>query len=89
MHELFDDDMDLDRLTESAPERIWLQIDAGNSDRSWPYPADHDGISWCWESIGGAEVDYIRSDLVVAVMPENWREDAGWLRLAPMLGIAL
>ena len=52
----------VDRLTRTAPERIWLQIDTGDSDRSQPFPDDRDGISWCWESIGGAEVEYIRSD---------------------------
>lgn len=81
-----DDDIEIDRLTPSAPERIWLQIDAGDSDRSGPYPADHDGISWCWESVGGAEVDYLRSDLVRAVLPQNWQDDPGWARLAPLLG---
>ena len=84
-----DDDDESDALTPSAPERIWLQIDAGDSDRSQPYPADHDGISWCWESVGGAEVEYVRSDLVLAVMPVNWRDDEDWVRLAPLLGIAL
>lgn len=86
---IYDDDdeyIQTDRLTPSAPERIWLQIDAGDSDRSAPYPADHDGISWCWESVGGAEVDYLRSDLVRAVLPQNWQDDPGWVRLAPLLG---
>jgi hypothetical protein len=82
-----EDETEVDALTPTAPERIWLQIDAGDSDRSEPYPADHDGVSWCWESIGGAEVDYVRTDLVRAAMPANWRDDADWVRLAPLLGI--
>ena len=77
-----------DLLTGTAPDRIWLQVDATDDDRSMPYPTDHDGVTWCWESIGGAEIGYIRSDLVLAVLPENWRDDADWLRLAPLLGIA-
>lgn len=78
---------EFDALTPSAPERIWLQINPEDDDRRWPYPADHDSVSWCWESIGGAEVEYVRSDLVRAVLPQNWQEDPGWLRLAPLIGI--
>lgn len=81
--------LDDDRLTPSSPERIWLQINAEDFDRSQPYPDDHDGITWCWASIGGAEVDYIRSDLVRAAMPKNWGEDEDWARLAPLLGIVI
>ena len=54
---------DEDRLTPTAPDRIWLQIDPADSDRSRPFPADHDGITWCAHSVGGAEVEYIRADL--------------------------
>ena len=48
----------VDRLTPSAPPRVWLQV------------------------------EYVRSDLVRAVMPENWRDDPDWVRLAPLLGVA-
>ena len=51
-------------LDRTAPPRIWLQIDtsADNSERDdkWPEP---DGVSWCWESIGGLEIQYVRADL--------------------------
>lgn len=82
-----EDEPEVDALTPSAPERVWLQIDACDSDRSQPYPANDDGISWCRESIGGAEVDYIRSDLVRAALPDNWDEDPDWVRLATLLGL--
>lgn len=58
------------KLIESAPERIWLQVDAGaivideeDEDLSDPFPSDHDGISWCHESVGGIEVEYTKTDL--------------------------
>lgn len=85
MSDVYDDDQEEDRLTPTAPRRIWLQIDSGDSDRSQPYPDDYDGISWCWESIGGAEVDYVRADLVWAVVPENWQDDPDWVRLVRAL----
>lgn len=58
------DEPEEDRLTPTSPERIWLQIDAGDPDRSQPFPDDHDGITWCAEPVGGAEVEYERADLV-------------------------
>lgn len=29
----------------------------------------NDGVSWCSESVGGAEVEYIRGDLVRSLVP--------------------
>jgi hypothetical protein len=54
-------------LDRTAPERIWLQSDTSgmNSERDDPWPGD-DGVSWCSESIGGLEVQYIRADLLRA-----------------------
>ncbi len=51
-------------LDRTAPPRIWLQIDtsADNSERDDKWP-DPDGVSWCWESIGGLEIQYVRADL--------------------------
>ena len=48
----------------ATPPRIWLQIDtsADNSERDDKWP-DPDGVSWCWESIGGLEIQYVRADL--------------------------
>ena len=47
--------------TATAPERIWLQVSEDEYDG--PFPADHDA-TWCAESIGGTEVQYVRADLV-------------------------
>lgn len=46
-----------------APERIWLQINADGSPEDTGYPSDHEGVTWCWHSIGGQEVEYVRADL--------------------------
>lgn len=51
-------------LTATAPQRVWLQINPdGVGNGVYPYPADHDGVTWCWHSIGGDEVEYVRADL--------------------------
>lgn len=54
-----------DTLTETAPARIWLQVDVGASgdDRSEPFPSDVDGVTWHSEELGGLEVEYVRADV--------------------------
>jgi len=51
-------------LDNTSPEIIWLQIDtsASNEDRDELWPGD-DGVTWCSESIGGLEVQYVRADI--------------------------
>lgn len=52
-----------DNLTKTAPPRIWLQVDYSSvGDRSDPFPDDLDGITWCKDSVGGLEVEYVRAD---------------------------
>jgi len=61
----------VDVLSESAPERIWLQVDAdGNeSDRSEPLSKDDwSELTWHFDPIGGQEVEYIRFDLVAHLL---------------------
>ena len=61
-----------DVLTETAPKRIWLQVDpdAPEEDRSEPCPDPMQSeLTWCWHRIGGQEVEYVRADLVRAAMP--------------------
>lgn len=52
-----------DTLTDTAPERIWLQIDtSGDPDnRTMQFPDSE--VTWCRGSCGGVEVEYVRSDL--------------------------
>lgn len=55
----------LGELDTTAPARIWLQVDAGSvgESRDEAFPADHEGVTWCEDSIGGLEVPYVRADL--------------------------
>ena len=52
------------RLDETAPARIWLQVDlmADNDDRGDEFPGP-DHVTWQDESLGGLEVQYVRADL--------------------------
>ncbi len=84
----------IDILTETAPELIWLQIDTDDltNDRSEPFPPlEGDGVTWCWERIGGQEVEYVRADLVRAALPmsvlQQEQDDPVLYRLAKLLGI--
>jgi hypothetical protein len=43
----------------SAPKKIYLQI--GEDAES--YPADHEGVSWCWDKINSSDIRYVRVDL--------------------------
>lgn len=80
-----------DKTTETAPERIWLQVDVGAmpDDRGEPFPADCEGVTWQDEEIGGVEVEYVRADLVRAAMPINATDpgDSELQRLAELLGM--
>lgn len=51
-------------LDRTAPERIWLQVDTDGDpeDRSDTFPRNGEQ-TWCEESIGGQEVEYVRADL--------------------------
>jgi hypothetical protein len=63
-----------DNVTPNAPERIWLQVDATGDaeDRSEPLsPDDWDELTWCAESVGGVEVEYVRADKFAALVAER------------------
>ena len=55
-------------LDNTSPEIIWLQIDtsASNEGRDELWPGD-DGVTWCSESIGGLEIQYVRADIYRSV----------------------
>lgn len=66
------------KLDQSCPEKIWLQIDINgdNGDRSESMPEDLWGdLTWCYESVGGQEVVYVRGDLVVKTVVEPYPSD--------------
>ena len=86
-----------DKTTETAPQRIWLQVDI-DALRSYDtdevygsdeeFPGEVEGVTWCSEAIGGLEVEYVRADLVRAAMPMNWRDEPETLALGNALNMA-
>lgn len=64
-----------DVTTKTAPERIWLQVDAGAfpDDRDEPFPKLHVGITWCDISVGGVEVEYVRADVAQEHLADTQR----------------
>jgi hypothetical protein len=74
-------------VTGTAPERIWLQVNADARPSEWdldqPFPSDHDGITWADEAIGGVEVEYVRVDL-----PSLWTYALTAAKAAPNDAVA-
>ena len=56
-----------DKITETAPKRIWLQVCADEypGDRDDEFPNDAE-VTWCAEELGGLEIEYVRADLAIA-----------------------
>ena len=82
--------------TETAPKRVWLQVNpeamldeetGGVEGDDEPFPQEE--VTWCWHSIGGLEVEYVRADLVRAAMPINATDpgDPELQQLAELLGM--
>jgi hypothetical protein len=66
------------KVVATAPESIWLQVcvDCDGSDCAQePFPSNHDGITWCQDSIGGVQVEYVRADTHPAAIREVSDED--------------
>ena len=52
------------RVTLTAPKRIWLQVSEDKNDRREPFPPFPDGdITWSAEPVLSCEVAYVRADL--------------------------
>lgn len=57
------------RVALTAPPIIWLQVDANGTDHDQLFPQGHSGeVTWCMDSVGGVEVEYIRARAPVAWM---------------------
>ena len=53
------------KVTRTAPERIWLQVSDEREDCNEPFPQIIDtDITWHYYSVMECEVEYIRADLV-------------------------
>jgi hypothetical protein len=50
----------------TAPREIWLQVSDDAEDKAEPFPENHDGITWCQDSVLSCEVRYVRADLAAA-----------------------
>ena len=85
--------------TETAPKRVWLQVNSDawvdeesgrteGEDDPFPIGFGHE-VTWCQDSIGGLEVEYVRADLVRAAMPINATDhgDPELQQLAELLGM--
>lgn len=74
----------------TAPPRVWLQIDTDgdNTDRSEAIPREAwPDLTWCYESIGGQEVQYVRADLAHPAPQESESGDTArlnWLASLPL-----
>ncbi len=55
----------VNKVTRTAPERIWLQVSDEREDcaESFPDPAITE-ITWHYEPVTDCEVEYIRADLI-------------------------
>ena len=80
------------KLTRTAPPRIWLQCSDDPGDvRSNFCDCDAGDVTWCKDSVLAAEVEYVRADLVREIMPCNLDEladdDPEMYRLGQMRGM--
>ena len=55
----------------SAPERIWLNVFTDEPESDLTFPDDHEGITWCTDVVGDADIAYIRADLATAPAPSR------------------
>jgi hypothetical protein len=81
----------LPELDRTAPERIWLQInpDGCASERDEPFPYGEE-VTWCQDSVGGLQVEYVRADLARAALAGEWRvPELKWSERAESLGVEL
>lgn len=84
-----DERREMNKLTKTAPCRIFLQISDDKLDYGEPFPGLYyrEDITWCSDSVVRCEVEYIRADLVRAAMPNNWEDDPDAQELAKVLGL--
>lgn len=54
------------RLVATAPKRIYLGVFDDVGVEQQDFPEDHEGITWCTDNVGHADVEYIRADLAAA-----------------------
>lgn len=64
------------KVTLTAPERIWLQVSDDEVDLQEPFPKPSDDcfVTWCRDSALNCEVEYVRADLVRAALRNERRK---------------
>lgn len=59
---------DSTEVTRTAPKRIWLQVSDDYGDHNEPFPTGAElgfsEVTWCADSQGGTQVEYVRADMV-------------------------
>lgn len=85
-----DDDPLPPPIVTGAPQSIYLNVGEIEYDCDFDELGATEGtdsVTWCTDQQFPADIRYVRADLVVAIMPVNWREDADWRPLATALGV--
>lgn len=56
------------KVTKTAPERIWVQVSDDTHDCRKPFPEPNEDMTWCVDSVMACEVEYVRADLAAAAI---------------------
>ena len=51
----------MNKVTETAPKRIWIQISDEVEHCDEPFPEPNDDLTWCQNSVLDCEVEYVRA----------------------------
>ncbi|MDE1828239.1 MAG: hypothetical protein KGH65_03715 [Candidatus Micrarchaeota archaeon] len=57
------------KVTRTAPKRIYLQVSDDSDDCNEPFPIPSEDMTWCEDSVLHCEVEYIRVDLAMHMHP--------------------
>lgn len=57
----------MNKVTSTAPERIWLQVSDDADDCDLPFTYTYsDEVTWCEDSVTACQVEYVRADITEA-----------------------
>lgn len=51
----------MNKVTETAPKRIWIQISDEAEHCNEPFPEPTEDTTWCCDSVLACEVEYVRA----------------------------
>lgn len=85
--------MAINKIVETAPKQLWLQINpeaSRNEDDTFegadlPFPYGEE-ITWCGERIGGLEIEYTRADLATGIPLAQKAWEAGFIEACKWFG---